>query len=158
LKIRRFFAILQPSTFSKMACILALDVGGKRTGMAVSDEGRIFAFPLETVPTGSISPAIRQLLTERNISSIVIGIPVNLKNQETDGTRIALQVKQKLEKEFPHLPVSGIDERFTSRMARQALLDGGMKKSDRRQKENTDKVSAALILQSYLEQQSQTKR
>lgn len=141
-----------------MACILALDAGGKRTGMAVSDEARVFAFPLQTVPTESLSAEIHSLMKTRNISAIVIGIPVNLKNQETDGTIIAKRVMEKLKKEFPSLEISGIDERFTSRLAMQALVQGGMKKSDRRQKENTDKVSAALILQSYLEQQAQRQR
>ena len=135
-----------------MACILSLDVGGKRTGMAVSDEGQVFAFPLETVATAQLIPEIHRLLRERNISGIVMGMPVNLKNEETDGTQKARQVFTALQKGFPSLEISCIDERFTSRMAKDALLAGGMKKSDRRQKENTDKVSAALILQSYLEQ------
>ena len=137
-----------------MACVLALDVGGKRTGMAVSDEGQVFAFPLETVSTNTLIPEIQRLQKVRNIGEIVMGMPVNLRNEETDGTKKALQVFNQLRKEFPALAISTIDERFTSRMAKDALLQGGMKKSDRRQKENTDKVSAALILQSYLEQKS----
>jgi putative Holliday junction resolvase len=137
-----------------MACVLALDVGGKRTGMAVSDEGQVFAFPLETVSTSTLIPEIQRLQKVRNIGEIVMGMPVNLRNEETDGTKKALQVFNQLKKEFPALAISTIDERFTSRMAKDALLQGGMKKSDRRQKENTDKVSAALILQSYLEQKS----
>jgi len=137
-----------------MACILALDVGGKRTGMAVSDEGKVFAFPLETVPTASLIAGIKELRRQRFIDEIVMGMPVNLKHEETDGTKIAVRVLALLRKEFPDIEISTIDERFTSNMARAALLAGGMKKSDRRQKENTDKVSAALILQSYLEQKS----
>lgn len=137
-----------------MACILALDVGGKRTGMALSDEGQIFAFPLETVPTGTVYSRIRELRTQRQLSEIVIGMPVNLRNEATDGTKMAMQVQARLLREFPDLKISAIDERFTSSMAKAALIEGGMKKSDRRQKENTDKVSAALILQSYIEQKS----
>lgn len=137
-----------------MAAVLALDVGEKRTGIAVSDETCVFAFPLETVPTAILSIEIQRIMQERNISAIVLGIPMNLKNQETDGTRMARQIMEKLKVQFPEMEISGIDERFTSSIARQALLDGGMKKSDRRKKENTDKVSASLILQSYLEQQS----
>lgn len=137
-----------------MAVILALDVGGKRTGMAVSDEEGIFAFPLQTVETSKLVVEIRNLMQERNLREIVMGMPVNLKNEATDGTIKAKQVFAGLKKEFPALEISTIDERFTSRMAKDALLAGGMKKSDRRQKENTDKVSAALILQSYLEQKS----
>ena len=137
-----------------MAVILALDVGGKRTGMAVSDEEGIFAFPLQTVETSKLVLEIRNLMLERTLEAIVMGMPVNLKNEATDGTIKAKQVFAGLKKEFPALEISTIDERFTSRMAKDALLAGGMKKSDRRQKENTDKVSAALILQSYLEQKS----
>jgi putative Holliday junction resolvase len=137
-----------------MACILALDVGGKRTGMAVSDEALVFAFPLETVATHLLFPRIQEIRRERGITEIVLGLPVNLRNEETDGTQKARQVLARLRKDFPELSVSTIDERFTSNMARAALLAGGLKKSDRRQKENTDKVSAALILQSYLEQKS----
>jgi putative Holliday junction resolvase len=133
-----------------MAVILALDVGGKRTGMAVSDEEGIFAFPLQTVETSKLVVEIRNLMRERTLEAIVMGMPVNLKNEATDGTIKAKQVFAGLKKEFPALEISTIDERFTSRMAKDALLAGGMKKSDRRQKENTDKVSAALILQSYL--------
>ena len=137
-----------------MSCVLALDVGGKRTGMAVSDEQRIFAFPLNTVATDILLPEIRKILLERSISAIVVGIPANLRNEETDGTKMALKVKEMLKREFPAMDISGIDERFTSRLARQALFAGGMKKNDRKKKENTDKVSAALILQSFLEQQA----
>lgn len=137
-----------------MGSVLALDVGGKRTGMAVSDDARIFAFPLETVQTSQLTTEIQRIVKERKVAVIVLGLPVNLKNQETDGTRMALQVMKNLKKEFSELEICSIDERFTSSMAKQALIDGGMKKSARRQKENTDKVSAALILQSYLEQQS----
>jgi len=137
-----------------MGSVLALDVGVKRTGMAVSDDARIFAFPLETVQTSQLTTEIQRIVKERKVAVIVLGLPVNLKNQETDGTRMALQVMKNLKKEFSELEICSIDERFTSSMAKQALIDGGMKKSARRQKENTDKVSAALILQSYLEQQS----
>jgi putative Holliday junction resolvase len=131
-----------------------MDVGGKRTGMAVSDDARIFAFPLETVSTSNVSKEIQRLMRERNITALVLGMPVNLRNEETDGTRIAVGMMEKLRKEFPKLEISAIDERFTSRIAQQALIAGGMKKSDRQRKENTDKVSAVLILQSFLEQQS----
>jgi putative holliday junction resolvase len=139
-----------------MAAILALDVGGKRTGMAISDDSGIFAFPLQTVETRLLTAEIRKLLLERPFGEIVMGMPVNLKNESTDGTRMAESVLKSLKKDFPLLPISTIDERFTSRMAMQAMVMGGMKKSDRRQKENTDKVSATLILQSYLEQKSRS--
>jgi putative Holliday junction resolvase len=137
-----------------MPCILALDVGGKRTGMAVSDEGQVFAFPLETVPSNEIITRIQELRKSRSIAEIVLGMPVNLRNEATDGTKMAVRVLALLRREFSDLAIFTIDERFTSRMAKAALIEGGMKKTDRRQKENTDKVSAALILQSYIEQKS----
>jgi putative Holliday junction resolvase len=137
-----------------MGVVLALDVGGKRTGMAVSDESHTFSFPLQTVETHRLAEEIKKLLIERPITELVMGMPKNLKNEDTDGTKIAERVKNQLTKTFPALPISLVDERFTSRMAQQAMLQGGMKKSDRRQKENTDKLSATLILQSFLEQKA----
>ena len=137
-----------------MGLILALDVGGKRTGMAISDENHIFAFPLQTVDTHSIILEIKKLLAERNLESIVLGLPKNLKNENTDGTYKAQQIFRKVKKDFPQFTIFQIDERFTSSMARKAMIDGGMKKKDREKKENTDKLSATLILQSFLEQKS----
>jgi len=137
-----------------MACILALDVGGKRTGMAISDDSESLAFPFQTVETHQLEKEIRKIETEKAIGEIVMGMPKNLQNQNTDGTVIAVRVLKNLTKAFPHLKISTIDERFTSKMAMQAMVMGGMKKSDRRQKENTDKLSATLILQSFLEQKS----
>jgi putative holliday junction resolvase len=137
-----------------MGVILALDVGGKRTGLAISDASETFAFPLHTVETRLLLPELQKLKQERGWTEIVMGMPVNLKNEATDGTKIAQEVKASIQKRFPGHSIFTVDERFTSAMAKQTLLDGGMKKSDRRQKENTDKVSATLILQSYLEQKS----
>jgi putative Holliday junction resolvase len=137
-----------------MAQILALDVGGKRTGMAISDESETLAFPLQTVETHHLEIEIKKLEAERKLVEIVMGMPKNLKNQSTDGTVIAERILKRLKAVFPHLKISTVDERFTSKMAMQAMVMGGMKKSDRKQKENTDKLSATLILQSFLEQKS----
>jgi putative Holliday junction resolvase len=140
--------------FKLMGLILALDIGGKRTGMAISDENHIFAFPLQTVESHNIIKEIDLLLKERNLESIVLGLPKNLKNENTDGTKKADDVFKKLKKKYPLLKIFQIDERFTSSMARKAMVEGGMKKKDREIKENTDKLSATLILQSFLEQKS----
>jgi len=137
-----------------MGLILALDVGGKRTGMAVSDENHIFAFPLQTVETHLIIQEIKKLSLERNLEFIVLGLPKNLKNENTDGTRKAEQVYKNVKKNFPEFAIFQIDERYTSSMAKKAMIEGGMKKKDREIKENTDKLSATLILQSFLEQKS----
>lgn len=135
-----------------MGAVLALDIGGKRTGVAVSDEGRTFAFPLDTVETHRLPEKLKVWVAERQADGLVVGLPGNLNNQATDATPLVLNWLKKIRGLFPHLKIYTVDERFTSSMARQALVAGGMKKSDREKKENTDKVSATLILQSFLEQ------
>lgn len=135
-----------------MAAVLALDVGGKRTGMSVSDESRTFAFPLYTVETHRLSDEIKKVLSERNVDALVLGMPKNLKNEDTDNTHKVVITLKMLMNSFPNLQFYTVDERFTSRMAQQAHIMGGMKKKDRQVKENTDTTSATLILQSYLEQ------
>lgn len=137
-----------------MGIIVALDIGSKRTGIALSDPMHIFAFPHQTVATNGLLAYLAELNTNQPISEFVLGMPKNLNNEPTDGTRTALQLKSSLSKKFPSLPIFEVDERFTSSMAKQAQIMGGMKKKDRQQKENTDKISAVLILQSYLEQKS----
>lgn len=135
-----------------MGAVLALDIGQKRTGLAVSDENQVFAFPLETIPSHTLLLEIKRLATERVLESLVVGMPRNLKNENTDNTaRVERTIKQ-LNKAFPELKIFTVDERFTSKMAQQAMLIGGMKKKERQVKENTDKLSATLILQSFLEQ------
>lgn len=137
-----------------MGILVALDVGGKRTGVAISDENQIFAFPHQTVPTSLLVSHIGELANTRPLAGIVLGMPRNLKNEPTDGTRMAMLIKKSLATKFPAIPIFEVDERFTSSMAKQAQIMGGMKKRDRQQKENTDKISAVLILQSFLEQKS----
>ncbi|HRH34187.1 MAG TPA: Holliday junction resolvase RuvX [Catalimonadaceae bacterium] len=135
-----------------MAAVLALDIGGKRTGMAVSDDNKVFAFPLYTVETRVLNESVKKVLAERTVDSLVLGMPKNLKNEETDNTQKVLKTLKSLQKLFPNLLIFTVDERFTSKMAQQAHIMGGMKKKDRQVKENTDTTSATLILQSFLEQ------
>jgi putative Holliday junction resolvase len=132
--------------------VLALDVGGKRTGMAISDENCIFAFPMETIETHLLIEHLEKIALKKKPAALVLGIPLNLKSEATQGTPKALQVKERILKKFPDMPIYETDERFTSSIARQAMVMGGMKKKDREKKENTDKLSATLILQSFLEQ------
>ena len=132
--------------------VLALDVGAKRTGLAISDEGCIFSFPMETVDTQKIILHLEKIIQEKKPGALVIGIPLNLKSEATQGTPKALQTMEAIRKKFPSITIYEMDERFTSSMARQAMVMGGMKKKDREKKENTDKLSATLILQSFLEQ------
>ncbi len=134
-----------------MGRILAIDLGNKRTGLAVTDPLKIIASPLETVPTHQVIDFLKKYFTSENVEKIVLGFPTNLKNQATDMTFSVNRFKKLLEKEFPDKEVHLQDERFTSKMAMDAMIVGGMKKKDRRKKENIDRISAAIILQSYLE-------
>lgn len=140
-----------------MACVLALDIGAKRTGLAISDENQIFAFPHDTVETRGLTLRIQKISQSYPLAGLVVGIPMNLKNEPTDNTSRVQSLIVVLHKAFPSIPIFGVDERFTSRMAQQAMVAGGMKKKERRVKENTDKLSATLILQSYLEQKKHLK-
>jgi putative Holliday junction resolvase len=134
-----------------MGRILAVDYGLKRTGLAVTDPHRIIATALDMVETRNLMTYLRDYLAKETVDEFVVGLPRQLNNQES---QIAPQVKtfvEKIKTQFPGKPVALVDERFTSLMARQAMIIGGMKKKDRRIKGNVDKISATLILQFYLE-------
>ena len=133
-----------------MARILAIDYGGKRTGLAVTDPLGIFATGLETVPTKELMDYLVNYHATEGIEKLVVGVPYRL-----DGSlsAIAKEIKAFLDrfnKRFPSIEIIGIDESGTSIEAVQSMVHGGMKKKDRRKKENIDKVSATLILQRYL--------
>ena len=134
-----------------MGRVLAVDYGLKRTGIAVTDPLRIIATPLETVPTANLFSFLTAYLQKENVDELVVGMPKTLSN---DDSEIAPQVRKFVENlrlKFPERPVHLVDERFTSSMARQALIDGGMKKKDRQIKSNVDKISATIILQTFLD-------
>ena len=134
-----------------MKRIVGIDYGRKRIGVAISDPLGIFASPLETVPAGNILQFIKNYTQKETITRFVVGYPMNLNNQPSEAAKDVDQFLNMLRKQFPEIPVNLIDERFTSKMAMRTLIDGGMKKMDRREKGNIDKVSAAIILQSYLD-------
>ena len=134
-----------------MSRILAIDYGGKRTGLAVTDPLQIIATALETVPSSEVISYLKRYLQKEQVESFVVGMPKRLDNTDTNGTILVNRFLVVLKKEFPDMPIHLIDERFTSRMALDAMLAGGMKKKDRRNKANVDKISAVIILQSYLE-------
>jgi len=135
-----------------MGRIIAIDYGLKRTGLAVTDPLKIIASPLETIQTVDLFDWLKTYFKKENVEHIVIGMPTNLDQSETHATKPVLQCIHQLKNQFPEIPISQLDERFTSKIAQQTLILGGMKKKERRKKENIDKVSASLILQSYLEQ------
>lgn len=134
-----------------MARILAIDYGMKRTGLAVTDTQRIIATALETVPTDKLMSFLKAYFQKEPVDQLVVGMPKRLNGQDTDMTQPVRELVIKLQEIFPDKPVALIDERFTSSIALQAMIDGGMKKKERRVKGNVDKISATLILQSYME-------
>lgn len=133
-----------------MGRVLAIDYGMKRTGIAVTDPLRIIATPLETVLTHGLIPFLKAYLQREPVDEFVIGMPRTLKNADS---AIAPQVRKfiiTLKSAFPGKQVHEVDERFTSSMAHRAMIEGGMKKKDRQIKGNADKISATLILQTFL--------
>ena len=134
--------------------LLAIDYGSKRTGLAVTDPLQIIATALETVRTHLLLDYLKNYLEKEAVEAIVIGMPRRLDSSDTHNTQPVRVFIKKLEATFPDIPVHPHDERFTSSMALQAMITGGSKKSERREKGNIDKVSAVIILQSYMESQS----
>ncbi len=133
-----------------MGRILAIDYGLKRTGIAVTDPLRIIATALDTVPTIDLLKFLNTYLQKETVDEFVVGMPKTLLNEDSE---IAPQVRafvEELKKIFPNKPVHLADERFTSRMAMRTMIDGGMKKKDRQVKGNVDKISATIILQSFM--------
>ena len=136
-----------------MAVSLALDIGKKRTGVAITDPFGCIAFGLETVETDKLISYLQRLIEEKNISYIVMGIPVGLRGEETDATQWVKDLAEKIKARFPTKKYAFVDERFTSKIAQQTLIQSGKNKKQRQNKPLTDKVSAVLILQSWLESQ-----
>jgi putative Holliday junction resolvase len=133
-----------------MGRVLAIDYGLKRTGIAVSDPMRIIATPLETVLTASLLTFLKTYTQRELVDEFVVGMPKTLKNEDSE---IAPQVRKfvvALKEAFPEKAIHEIDERYTSSMAQRAMIEGGMKKKDRRVKGNAHKISATLILQSFM--------
>jgi putative holliday junction resolvase len=134
-----------------MGRIVAIDYGTKRVGLAVTDPLKIIASPLDTIHSKDVIAFLQLYDQKEQIEEFVVGLPKNLDNTETNSSRPVRHFVQLLKKRFPDKKVVLVDERFTSKMALEAMITGGAKKKDRRVKENIDKVSAAIILQSYLE-------
>ena len=137
-----------------MARIVAIDYGTKRVGLAVTDPARIIASPLTTVHSKDLIAFLKEYDQSEGIELFVVGLPRNLASNDTDLTQTVRNFVIHLRRVFPGKEVVTIDERFTSKMAFDAMLQGGMKKKERRKKEHIDKISATIILQSFLEQGS----
>lgn len=136
-----------------MGRILAIDFGTKRTGIAVTDPLKILANPLEMVETPKLIDFLTSYFKKEEVETIVLGFPKHLDGNQNEMTPKVLSLKDRLSKLFPDKKLVLVDERFTSKMAMQSMIAMGSKKKDRIEKAgNLDKVSAAIILQSYLEQ------
>jgi len=141
----------------KVGRIIAIDYGQKRVGFAVTDELQICAHALETVPVAKAYDFLKDYLQKEKVDVIVIGEPRKLDNTPSDSSRYIEPFVNRLRKTLPEIApnttLARMDERFTSRIAFQTMIDIGLKKKERRDKSLVDKMSAAIILQSYLEQQ-----
>ena len=134
-----------------MGRILAIDYGRKRVGLAVTDELQIIASGLGTVHASDILDYLKRYIKDNEVDCFVIGEPKDMKNRPSESERFIAPFVKSLRKTFPDILIERFDERFTSRMASQAIIDAGAKKKDRQNKALVDTVSATLILQSYLE-------
>ncbi|WP_109698463.1 Holliday junction resolvase RuvX [Chitinophaga deserti] len=134
-----------------MPRIMAIDYGKKRTGLAVTDPLKMIASGLGTVPSHELIPFLKKYFAAEAVELIVIGMPRNLDGSATDATALVKECIRILGKHFPEMPVKQVDERFTSKMAFQSMLDSGLKKKDRQQKGLVDEISATIILQEYLQ-------
>lgn len=135
--------------------IIGIDYGRKRVGVAVSDPLRIFASALETVHSAKIIEYLKSYTAKESVERFVVGYPMNLNNRPAEAAKDVDVFLKLLVKHFPQIPVTLEDERFTSKMAMMAMIEGGVRKSERREKGAVDKVSAALILQTYLDRTRQ---
>ena len=134
--------------------IIGIDYGRKRVGIAVSDPLGIFASALETVQSAKIIEYLKKYAENENVVRFVVGYPVNMDGAPSEAAKDVDVFLKQLAKAFPDVPVTLEDERFTSVLAHRAMIDGGMKAKDRRDKESVDKISAAIILQSYMDKSS----
>lgn len=130
---------------------MAIDYGLKRTGLAVTDPLRIIATALDVVETKNLFPYLKTYFQKEPVDEVVVGMPRQMDNTDSAIAPEVRKFVEKLKSEFPQISVLLADERFTSKIAQRAMIEGGMKKKDRREKGNVDKISATLILQTHME-------
>ncbi len=133
-----------------MSKILAIDYGKIRTGIAVTDDLQLIASGLTTLKTPEVLAFLKTYIAEENVALILVGEPKTLQNQPSESEKFIKPFLKQLKKDFPGIPIKRIDERFTSKIAFQSMIDSGLKKKQRRNKALIDEISATLILQSYL--------
>ena len=134
-----------------MARILSIDYGGKRTGLAVTDPLKIIATGLCTVETPKLMAFLKNYLLKEKVELIIIGMPVNWDDTATHATPLVKKFISQLQKDFPGIPIVEVDERFTSKLASQAMVQMGMKKKQRQNKAMIDEIAATIMLQEYLQ-------
>lgn len=142
---------------TEMGRILGIDYGKKRIGIAVTDPLQIFASPLATVSPSEFDSFIENYLRSEKIDAFIIGYPRQLNNQPSESVKYVNPFIAKIKKKYPGIAVHIIDERFTSQIAMKSMIAGGVKKSDRQDKSMVDRISASIILQSYLDTLSNKK-
>lgn len=134
-----------------MSRIVAIDYGAKRVGIAVTDKLKLIASALTTIDNKELIDFLKDYCTKKEVDTIVIGLPLRLNNELSDIETDIQKLIKKIAHHLPQIKIARQDERFTSKMAMQAMISGGMKKKQRRDKGNLDKISATIILQDYLE-------
>jgi putative Holliday junction resolvase len=133
-----------------MARIICIDYGGKRTGIAVTDPLQIIATGLTTIDTKDFIPFLKEYFSKEPVEKILIGWPLNLDDTPTHATPLVENAIKQLNKHFPSIPVEKVDERFTSKLAKDAMFEMGLKKKQRRDKKLLDEIAATMMLQEYL--------
>ncbi len=139
-----------------MGRILGIDYGNKRIGLAVTDPSRLFSFPLDTVRPADFDTFLLTYMKTETVDEFVIGYPVQMNNQPSESVRYINPFIRKLRKKFPDKQIHLVDERFTSQMAFKTMIEGGVKKKERQNKGIVDKISASIILSSFLENKLKT--
>jgi putative Holliday junction resolvase len=134
-----------------MPRILSIDYGGKRTGIAVTDPLQIIATGLRTVETKELMAFLKNYFLQEQVELVIIGMPVNWDDSDTHATPLVKKFIAAFTKNFPSIPVKEVDERFTSKLASQAMIEMGMKKKQRRNKAMVDEIAATIMLQEYLQ-------
>ena len=135
---------------------MAIDYGTRRVGIAVTDPHQIIATPLDTIAPERLYTYLKEYTSTESVDQIVVGYPLKEDGSPTDLTNPVVNLLDQLRDRFPHIKVTKHDERYTSKLAKQSMIAGGFSKSARRKKANLDKISATLILQSYLEEKNVT--
>ena len=135
-----------------MPRIISIDYGAKRTGLAVTDPLQIIATGLTTVESKQLIPFLKDYFTREEVELIIIGEPKNWDDTDTHATPLVEKIIKQLEKNFPKIPIKRVDERYTSKMAKDAMLEMGLKKMQRRNKKLVDEIAATIMLQEYMRQ------